>query len=328
MYEARTPAAFLSAYQDAGLLYTDDSFPHHTYRTEYETQATHEMIRLSTLCILDPIYKTYKASDIAGCLVNKLRRHYMCKPVWRHELTEVTFCDPTTGQNQQLLRLMESIPVALALPIITEHPIIDIYTTNNTTTNNINTNISQFSHTSSSYYAPSPVTRHCTTTNNSTHSIYDNTDAETNSITGQSDVLLTYTSNSTYMTNNSNNSNTCTQDEEVDMELSHILPMSPLGHNYDPSSTHQAAHNTSTDYSLSLSTLALTGGPGEYTTLTVEGEKEGQGVVDMQENNNTIIKNRTSPVSITGVAQFDTPTTTNTTTMSATANTAGSVTNV
>ena len=288
------------------------------------------MIRLSTLCILDPIYKTYKASDIAGCLVNKLRRHYMCKPVWRHELTEVTFCDPTTGQNQQLLRMMDTIPVALTLPVIVEHPISDIYTSNNTTTNNINTNISQFSHTSSSYYAPSPVTRHCAT-NNSTNSIYDNTDAETNSITGQADVLLTYTSNLTYMSSNTYNSNN-TQDEEIDMELSHILPMSPLGHNYDPSSTHQAAHNTSTDYSLSLSTLALTGGPGECTTLTVEGEKEGQGVGDVQkENNNTIIKNRTSPVSITGVAQFDTPTTTtntttNTTTMSATANTAGSVT--
>ena len=289
------------------------------------------MIRLSTLCILDPIYKTYKASDIAGCLVNKLRRHYMCKPVWRHELTEVTFCDPTTGQNQQLLRLMDSIPVALALPVIVEHPISDIYTNNNTTTNNINTNISQFSHTSSSYYAPSPVTRHCTTTNNSTHSIYDSTDAETNSITGQSDVLLTYISNSTYMSTVCNNSNICTQDEEVDMELSHILQLSPLGHNYDPSSTHQAAHNTSTDYSLLLSTLALTGGPGECTTLTVEGGKDSQGVGDVQkENSNTIIKNRTSPVSITGVAQFDTPTTTNTTVnttiMSAIVNTAGSVT--
>ena len=115
LHIAHTPASFLSFFCAIGL-FNETEYSRYTLPSEVIILT--ELLRLSSLFILNPIYKTYKASDIAGCLVYKLRRHFMCKPVWRHDLTEMTSCDPTAGQNKQLLRMMDKSPVLLKIPLL------------------------------------------------------------------------------------------------------------------------------------------------------------------------------------------------------------------
>lgn len=97
---ARTTAAFLSTYFASGTLidYDSDSLmqslEEKCQRKGVETLFYNEAMRLCNLCLTDPQFKPFLASDVAGAIVYRLRSLFDVAPVWSPALTKLTKFDP------------------------------------------------------------------------------------------------------------------------------------------------------------------------------------------------------------------------------------------
>ena len=105
---ARTPIAFLSAYSSLEILFPGDQLPGDLTSDIIIEMFDGEMTKLSTLCLLDIKYKKYLATDIAGSLIYLFRDAVGIKPIWREELTSMTYSNPSNDIMQEMITYMRN----------------------------------------------------------------------------------------------------------------------------------------------------------------------------------------------------------------------------
>ena len=73
---ARTAVVFLGAYATIGLCNADDVSPYYLSSSSLDMAITKEVYSLSSLSLLEPKLKHFRASDLAGCIVYVVRKKY------------------------------------------------------------------------------------------------------------------------------------------------------------------------------------------------------------------------------------------------------------